>query len=121
MPKYYMLNKPKGYITACSDKDKKTVLDIFPESLREELFHVGRLDKDTEGLLLFTDDGKLCFDLLNPKNEIPKTYICYVLGNVDLKRLDEVSNGVNIYKNGEKLTAPAKIEVIEETVFSKCC
>ena len=112
MARYYMMNKPRGYISACSDAQKDTVLDIFPKEEREGLFHVGRLDRDTEGLLLFTDDGRLCFDLLNPENEIPKTYLSYVLGEVDEKRLKEVEAGVNIYKGSDKVTAPAKIESV---------
>lgn len=111
--RYFMLNKPKGYLSAARDERCKTVMELFSETDREGLFHVGRLDKDTEGLLVFTDDGKLCFDLLNPKNEIPKTYICYVTGELDFELVREVSGGVKIYENSETLTAPAKIELLE--------
>ena len=68
--RYFMLNKPKGYLSAARDQRCKTVMELFSGADREGLFHVGRLDKDTEGLLIFTDDGRLCFDLLNPEKII---------------------------------------------------
>ncbi len=119
MPRYYMLNKPRGYISACRDAVSKTVLDIFPEQMRKGLFHIGRLDKDTEGLLLLSNDGPLCYRLLSPDNEIPKVYICYVNGKVDKELLSKVEAGVNIYKNSDKLTHPAKIELLSETTLGE--
>ena len=64
--RYYMFNKPKGYLTACSDARQKTVMDLIPEDEREGLFPVGRLDKDTEGFLILTDDGKFSFKISGP-------------------------------------------------------
>lgn len=72
---YVMLNKPAGVLTATEDQRQKTVLDLLPEDLRRRgLFPVGRLDKDTEGLLLLTDDGELAHRLLSPKKHVDKVY-----------------------------------------------
>ena len=79
---YYLLNKPSGCITARRDPRHKTVMDLFPEEKRDLLFPVGRLDRDTEGLLLVTDDGVLCARLLSPENGIEKTYFFYALGTL---------------------------------------
>ena len=72
---YYIMNKPKGYVcTVKDDKGRKTVMDLLPQSAKR-LFPVGRLDYDTEGLLLLTNDGDLTYKLTHPKNEVPKTYM----------------------------------------------
>ncbi len=112
--RYYMLNKPKGYVSACSDERCATVLSLFPDEIREGLFHVGRLDKNTEGLLLVTDDGEMCYRLLKPENEIPKSYICYVNGELSEEQIREVESGIKIYKNSESLTLPARVEILEK-------
>jgi 16S rRNA pseudouridine516 synthase len=72
---YLIMNKPKGVLTATEDKKKQTVIDLIPAELfRKDLFPVGRLDKATEGLLLFTNDGDLLHRLISPKKEVPKIY-----------------------------------------------
>ena len=71
---YYLLHKPAGYVSATEDTREKTVLDLVPKDGRRNLFPVGRLDKDTEGLLLITDDGQLAHRLLSPKKHVDKTY-----------------------------------------------
>ena len=71
--RYYMLNKPAGVITASRDERHGTVLELFPESLRRGLFAVGRLDKDTEGLLLVTDDGALSHALMSPSRHVSRS------------------------------------------------
>ena len=74
---YYMMNKPQGCITARKDTLQKTVMEYFPQELADVLFPVGRLDKDTEGLLLFTNDGQFDQKLMHPKHHAPKKYyIC---------------------------------------------
>ena len=80
---YYLLNKPSGVITATEDKKEKTVLDLFPPHLQKKLFPVGRLDKDTVGLLLLTDDGELAHCLLSPKKQVAKVYEALVDGRMD--------------------------------------
>ena len=72
MAQYYMLNKPRGLLTARRDARRETVMVCFPEELREALHPVGRLDRDSEGLLLFTDDGMLDHALLRPEHHVEK-------------------------------------------------
>ena len=74
---YYMLNKPAGLITATEDKRQETVLDLFPEGMRRRLFPVGRLDKDTVGLLIITDDGELDHELMAPSHHVDKRYLLH--------------------------------------------
>ena len=81
---YVMLHKPAGLLSATEDRDQPTVLDLLPEELRRRgLFPVGRLDKDTTGLLLLTDDGGLAHRLLSPKKHVDKVYLAEVEGRVD--------------------------------------
>ena len=81
---YVMMNKPSGLLSATEDKNQKTVLDLLPQHLRRRgLFPVGRLDKDTTGLLLLTDDGSLAHELLSPKKHVDKVYLARVEGRVD--------------------------------------
>lgn len=107
---YYILNKPAGYISATEDSKDKTVMDLLPKIARRNLFPVGRLDKDTEGLLLITDDGALAHELLSPAKHVDKTYYAKVKGVVTKEDQEAVKNGVDI---GEaKLTMPAKLEIL---------
>lgn len=80
--RYYMLNKPAGVITASRDARHDTVLDLFPEEMRRGLFAVGRLDKDTEGLLIVTDDGALSHALMSPVKHVYKVYEAVVEGDL---------------------------------------
>lgn len=80
--RYYMLNKPAGVITASRDARHDTVLDLFPEEMRRGLFAVGRLDKDTEGLLIVTDDGALSHALMSPSRHVEKVYEATVEGEL---------------------------------------
>lgn len=108
---YYMLNKPAGVVSATEDPRQKTVLDLLGPEAGRNLFPVGRLDKDTEGLLLITDDGVLAHQLLSPKKHVDKTYLLTADGTVvadDVKRLEE---GVDI--GDEKPTLPARAEILE--------
>lgn len=109
-----MFNKPRGCITARRDPRHKTVMDYFPEEYRDTLFPVGRLDKDTEGLLLITDDGELTFKLLSPSYGKKKTYFFYAKGIPDEKKLNELSTGVNIYADRDWLSAPAEVDITEK-------
>lgn len=80
--RYLMLHKPGGVLTATEDRHQKTVLDLLPPEY-QDLFPVGRLDKDTEGLLLLTDDGELAHHLLSPKHHVDKVYLAQIEGEVD--------------------------------------
>lgn len=103
---YIMMNKPQGVISATTDLHERTVVDLLPEELRQfELFPVGRLDKDTEGLLLLTNDGKLAHELLAPKKHVPKTYMAIVMGQVD--EADEKAFKQGIVLNAGYVTKPA--------------
>ena len=82
MAQYYMLHKPRGLLTAKRDARRETVMSCFPEALRETLHPVGRLDKDTEGLLLFTDDGMLDVRLLRPEQHVEKEYEYRAFGHL---------------------------------------
>ena len=108
-----MFNKPAGYITACSDARHRTVMELIPEGEREGLFPVGRLDKDTEGLLLLTDDGNFCFRVNMPESKIDKTYFFWAKGTVTDEELERLESGVTIYDKGGELTAPAKAKRVE--------
>ena len=117
MPRYFMFHKPKGAVTARRDDRHRTVMDYFPEEDRDILFPVGRLDKDTEGFLIVTDDGLFTYRLLSPESGIPKTYFFYSLGTPDEEKLRELSTGVSIYRNRDDKTAPAKINITESTTL----
>ncbi len=117
MPRYYMFNKPAGCITARHDERHKTVMDYFPEEEREKLFPVGRLDKDTEGLLLITDDGELTFKLLSPSYGKEKTYFFYAKGLANEEKLAELSEGIHIYDDSDFITAPARVSITEKTTL----
>ena len=79
---YYMLNKPAGVVSATEDARDQTVVNLISEKFRDDLFPVGRLDKDTEGLLLITNDGEMAHRLLSPKKHVDKTYFAVINGKV---------------------------------------
>lgn len=93
---YFMLNKPSGCISATSDPMHPTVVDLILDSSRKDLFPVGRLDRDTEGLLIITNDGELAHNLLSPKKHIGKTYFAVVDGVVTNADVQLFKNGVEI-------------------------
>lgn len=111
---YYMLNKPKGFVSATTDREHKTVVDIISSSEKKDLFPVGRLDIDTEGLLLITNDGELAHRLLAPKNNVEKTYYVEVSGILDDVDVDAVEKGLDIGE--EKNTIPAKMEILKTDI-----
>lgn len=109
---YYMLHKPAGIISATEDNMHQTVLDYFKNEPCKNLYPVGRLDKDTEGLLLITNDGELGHRLLSPRHHIPKTYYVELLKPVTSNDAKQLEDGIDI---GEKrLTLPAKIQILTD-------
>ena len=109
---YYMMNKPKGYVTTVSDdKGRKTVMDLLPR-MNERVYPIGRLDYDTEGLLLFTNDGDLANRLTQPINEIPKTYYAKIKGALSEAELATLRGGVII--DGVR-TKKCSVKVVEQT------
>ena len=118
MARYYMLNKPRAHLTACRDERCKTVMDLFPQGEREGLFPIGRLDKDTEGLLIITDDGALFARLMNPESKVEKTYFFYALGNIEKDVIKEIEGGIKLYPTRDIMSMPGKIEILGECVLS---
>ena len=118
---YLIMNKPKGVICASHDKRAKTVLDLVPEKLRrKDLFSVGRLDKDTTGLLLLTNDGAFAHRVLSPKKEIYKTYYAVLDGEVTQKTAETFLSGV-ILADGT-VCRPAFLEPAEKNEsYIKIC
>lgn len=110
---YYLLHKPAGVVSATEDKHDQTVMDIFsPSDYRSDLFPVGRLDKNTEGLLLITNDGKLAHDLLSPKKHIEKEYFAEVQGVMTAEDQQRFVDGFLL--DGER-TLPAELLIDEVT------
>ena len=108
---YYLLNKPKGYVcTVSDDKGRKTVMDLLPAGAGR-VFPVGRLDYDTEGMLLLTNDGDLAYRLTAPQSEIPKTYLVRIEGTITDQQLNRLRAGVEIERG--VLTKKCKITVTE--------
>lgn len=108
---YYMLNKPAGVVSATEDSRDGTVVGLIGERQRKDLFPVGRLDKDTEGLLLITNDGDLAHRLLSPKKHVDKVYFARVAGEVTEGDKEAFARGVDI--GDEKLTLPAELEILQ--------
>ena len=108
---YVVVNKPKGYITSMDDdKERLTVAELVAD-IPERLFPVGRLDYNTTGLLIMTNDGQLTYTLTHPKHEVYKTYVAKVAGIISDKRLAMLRKGVDI---GGFVTSPAKVKVIKQ-------
>lgn len=91
---YFMLNKPQGVVSATYDQNDKTVIDIITDKKRKDLFPVGRLDKDTEGLLIITNDGELAHRLLSPKHHVDKVYEATVKGRIPDSCIELFSRGL---------------------------
>jgi 23S rRNA pseudouridine2605 synthase len=108
---YIMLNKPLGYVTTSSDdRDRATVMDLVAD-IPERIFPIGRLDYNTSGLLLLTNDGELAYRLTHPKHRIYKTYRAVVHGVLSAERVAKLRKGVDI---GGFVTSPAKVRVIKQ-------
>lgn len=117
---YLMMNKPKGVVSATEDNYDKTVIDLLSDEDKfYEPFPVGRLDKDTEGLLLITNDGKLAHDLLSPKKHVDKTYYAEVEEEVTDDDVKAFAEGV-ILSNENYKTLPARLEIIKSGYPSTC-
>lgn len=107
---YYMMNKPQGVISATEDSQHKTVLDLLDDLARsKEVFPVGRLDIDTHGLLLLTNDGKLAHALLSPKRHVDKTYLAQVDGIMTDEDIETFAQGIPLK---DFTCQPAKLELV---------
>lgn len=117
---YYMLNKPAGVISATEDQSCQTVVDLIKDKKRKDLFPVGRLDKDTEGLLLITNDGTLAHRLLSPKKHVDKCYFARICGKVTEEDVRSFEKGINIGSQEQpEITMPGKLEIITSDDISK--
>lgn len=109
---YLLMNKPKGYITTAKDeKNRPTVLDLLGEEINERVYPIGRLDKDTEGLLIISNDGSLAYGLTHPKYEILKTYHALVKGVPKKEDLQELRKGIPL---DQRITYSAKVSLLKD-------
>lgn len=106
---YLMLYKPAGVVTATEDKRDRTVMDLIDSPLKKQLFPVGRLDKDTEGLLLLTNDGALAHELLSPKKHVGKVYYARIAGCVTQEDVQAFSEGLDL---GDFTSIPAELKIL---------
>ena len=116
---YYMLNKPAGVVSATEDRRDTTVIDLIKEKKRKDLFPVGRLDKDTEGLLLITNDGDLAHRLLTPKKHVDKVYYAKIDGMVTEEDVKRFAEGIKIGAEEEEMTRPAKLDIMKSAEESE--
>ncbi len=115
---YIMLNKPKGVVSAAEGKEETTVVDILPAAFkRRGLFPAGRLDKDTTGFCLITDDGDFAHRILSPRSHVPKTYRALLDKPIDIEMARAAFADMTL--NGEKLL-PAQIDLIQDTNDLSC-
>lgn len=114
---YYMLHKPAGVVSATVDNLHETVVDLIKDEKKKDLFPVGRLDKDTEGLLILTNDGELAHQLLSPKKHVDKVYYAKVKGKVTKKDEEAFQSGVSIGE--DYITLPAKLKIIKSEEISE--
>lgn len=113
-----MFNKPGGCVTAKRDSLSKTVMDYFPEEIRDTLHPSGRLDKDTEGFLLITDDGSLTYSLMHPSKHVSKTYFFYAIGVLTDEKIKAVSEGLSLLGSNTPVR-PARIKCLSEGVITE--
>lgn len=111
----YLLNKPRGYVTTMKDPQGRPIVSSLLKGVKERVFPVGRLDLDTEGALLMTNDGDLAQRILHPSKEIKKTYLARVSGRPSPKKLAELEHGIML--DGKK-TWPAKLRIVKSHTTS---
>ena len=118
MPRVYMLNKPKGYLSARSDRTRPTVMELLPDDLHD-LHLIGRLDMDTEGLLLLTDDGRLDLRLLRPERKVEKVYHFRAFGHLTEDDFRRMETGVMLGSR-ENVSRPARAWLEGYTTIGAC-
>ena len=117
MAQYYMFYKPRGYLTACRDRHRPTIMTLLPQQM-QHLHPVGRLDRDTEGLLFLTDDGTLDNRLLHPDRHVEKEYFFAALGQWDTEKAQRLEQGIYLPQN-PVITRPARLHSIYMTDLSQ--
>ena len=118
MAQYYMMNKPLDFLSAKSDRTRPTVMKFFPPELAQQLHPVGRLDRQTEGLLLFTDDGNLDNRLLHPTKHVEKCYYFAAFGVLTEQQCAALEQGVVLPGSSEP-TRPARLTALRETTLQE--
>jgi 23S rRNA pseudouridine2605 synthase len=113
---YYLFNKPTGYITSVSDPHGRKVVMQFFQDIQARIYPVGRLDRDTSGLLLLTNDGTLAHQLMHPSFQIDKTYLATVQRLPTQEKLDQLRQGIQLE---DGMTAPAQVEIIHQQTDKK--
>ena len=111
--RYFMLNKPEGYISATKDREHLTALELFDEDNVEQLHIAGRLDIDTTGLLLVSDDGQWCHRITSPKSHCKKTYLVETADPITPEAVEKIEQGIHLSRE-KRPTLPAKLELINE-------
>lgn len=114
---YYMLHKPAGVISASEDRRERTCVDLIDETRRRDLFPVGRLDRDTEGLLLITNDGDLCHRLLTPSRHVDKVYFARVSGRVTGEDVRGFADGLQV--DADFRAMPAQLRILRSDIVSE--
>ena len=114
---YYMLHKPAGVISASEDRRERTCVDLIDETRRRDLFPVGRLDRDTEGLLLITNDGDLCHRLLTPSRHVDKVYYARISGKVTEKDVRGFADGLQVDEDFRAM--PAQLRILRSDSVSE--
>ncbi|RDY31818.1 pseudouridine synthase [Lachnotalea glycerini] len=115
---YYMFHKPAGCVTARKDLKHTTVLDYFQDVDNNCLFPVGRLDKDTEGLLFITNDGEFNHHLMHPKKHVNKTYFFWAFGELSIEKIQQLEDGIEL-DSGDFITKKAKLEILRTGLFKE--
>lgn len=113
---YYMLNKPEGVVSATEDNLSKTVIDLLKDEQKTDLFPVGRLDKDTTGLLIITNDGDLGHKLTSPSRHVPKTYLVGIEHALSIEDIRKLETGVELINDG--ITKPATVNILDDLTIT---
>ncbi|MHB8881028.1 MAG: pseudouridine synthase [Thermodesulfovibrionales bacterium] len=109
---YYILNKPRGVVTSLSDPEGRPTVKDFLRGIRQRVYPVGRLDYDSEGMLILTNDGDLAFGIMHPSKKIPKTYLVKIKGVLAPESLEKLRHGIRLDRT---VTAPAKVKPLRKT------
>lgn len=115
---YIMINKPAGYLSATEDRNQKTILDLIPEYNYKNLFPFGRLDKDSVGLLIISNDGALAHELLSPKKHVDKKYYLRIKGKLAASDVEKFNKGITL-EDGY-VCKSAKLEILSSSDISEC-
>jgi 23S rRNA pseudouridine2605 synthase len=109
---YFILNKPRGVVTSMSDPEGRPTVHDFVRAIKQRVFPVGRLDFDSEGMLLLTNDGEFAHAVLHPSKKIPKTYLVKIKGNLEDESIEKLRKGIRLDRT---VTAPAKVKRLRKT------